>query len=1008
MSREQAKAIIEKLVERFAEHRKEYHLADYNEQKARQDFINPFFKALGWDIDNEKGDSEAYREVIYEDKVVVKGKTKAPDYGFRLSGSGEKRLFYVEAKKPSVQIKVNKESSYQLRRYGSSAQASVSILTNFEDFIIYDCSKVPNLNDSATVARLKHIGFADYVKEFDFLYDTFSHEAVTKGRFDKFVQASANKKGTDTLDKRFVESLDQWRKYLATSIALNNKKINDEELNYAVQQTIDRLIFLRFCEDRSVETYGQLQLAASKGDAYKNLLQLFQLADDKYNSGLFDFEKDRITKTLKVDNKVIKTVVQELYYPLCNFEFSVMPVEILGNAYEQFLGKVIRITPDRGVKIEEKPEVRKAGGVYYTPQYIVDYIVKNTVGKLINDKAPKDIEKIKIVDPACGSGSFLVGAYQFLLSYHLNFYYNEQKRLTAIIDNKNTALKEKKDSIKLRTELPLTPDGKLTTKIKKQILVNNIYGVDLDANAVEVSKLSLLLKCMEGETEASVKTITLNLNDRVLPNLDENIKDGNSLIDTDIYDSSIDFGEEKKIKPFSWEKSFPEVFNRNVKVDERLLYKAQYNKVKKMKEDTDDLINTLSVSEPKSFYGNKNRGFDVVIGNPPYVKVIDTEFFNYFQNKYIHQDYQQDLYLLFLERYSYLLIKGGLLGIIIPNTWLQSIKFRNIRRYLVSNYFWDKILHNKDRVFDAIVDTHVLIFQKNKLLKNRDVTIEISCKKEISHYQNLNQYELPDDGNVINIIAKDSEKKLFEKIKSKSTFIKQECFSNVGVKPFQVGKGVPKQTIGIVENKPYVVENSTKPKGKYWLPLLRGSLINRYLNSWNNNSWIEYGEWLAEPRNPEIFHAKEKIVIRQTGDSIISTIIGENIICRNNLHVVISNKLNHKLLLGVLNSKLTNFYYYQINPEKGEALAEVKKNHVEQLPVPNFMDNNLEYQAEIIKHVDLLLKLNEEIKEIKLQTKIDQVKQRIEHSEEKINRLIYDLYELTHEEIAIIEGGNNE
>ncbi|MBK7667728.1 MAG: type I restriction enzyme HsdR N-terminal domain-containing protein [Sphingobacteriaceae bacterium] len=364
MSREQAKAIIEKLVERYAEHRKEYHLADYNEQKTRQDFINPFFKALGWDIDNEKGDSEAYREVIYEDKVVVKGKAKAPDYGFRLSGSGKKRLFYVEAKKPSVPLKTNKESAYQLRRYGSSAQAHVSILTNFEDFIIYDCSKVPNLNDAATVARLKHIHFEDYVKEFDYIYDIFSHEAVTKGRFDKFVQASATKKGTDTLDKRFVQSLDQWRKYLATSIAVNNKKINDEELNFAVQLTIDRLIFLRFCEDRSVEPYGQLQKATSKGDAYKNLFDLFKQADDKYNSGLFDFEKDKITPSLKIDNKVIKNVIEELYYPKCNYEFSVMPVEILGNAYEQFLGKVIRITPARGVKIEEKPEVRKAGGVF--------------------------------------------------------------------------------------------------------------------------------------------------------------------------------------------------------------------------------------------------------------------------------------------------------------------------------------------------------------------------------------------------------------------------------------------------------------------------------------------------------------------------------------------------------------------------------------------------------------------------------------------------------------------
>lgn len=465
MTREQAKTTIQNLIERFAEHRKEYHLPDYNEQKARQDFINPFFKALGWDIDNEKGASEAYREVIYEDKVFVRGKAKAPDYGFRLAGSGKKRLFFVEAKKPSVAIKASKESAYQLKRYGSSAQAHVSILTNFEDFLVYDCSRVPKLNDSASVSRLKHIHFEDYIKEFDFIYDTFSHEAVTKGRFDKFVQSDANKKGSQTLDKEFVQSLDNWRRYLATSIATNNRKLNDEEINFAVQQTIDRLIFLRFCEDRAVEPYGQLQNAAfspllgrgAGGEAYKNLFELFQQADDKYNSGLFDFEKDQITSKLKVDNKVIKSVIEELYYPLCRYEFSVMPVEVLGNAYEQFLGKVIRITPARSVKIEEKPEVRKAGGVFYTPQYIVEYIVKNTVGKLIDGKTPTQIEKIKIVDPACGSGSFLLGAFDYLLQYHINWYHE-----------KGYATKKGKDN-------PFTPQGTLTTHEKKRILTNNIY-----------------------------------------------------------------------------------------------------------------------------------------------------------------------------------------------------------------------------------------------------------------------------------------------------------------------------------------------------------------------------------------------------------------------------------------------------------------------------------------------------------------------------------------------------
>ncbi len=937
MSREQAKAFIEKLVERFAEHRKDYHLADYNEQKARQDFINPFFKALGWDIDNEKGDSEAYREVIYEDKVVVRGKAKAPDYGFRLSGSGKKRLFYVEAKKPAVAIKTNKESAYQLRRYGSSAQAHVSILTNFEDFIVYDCSKVPNLNDSATVARLKHIGFEDYVKEFDFLYDTFSHEAITKGRFDKYVQASANKKGTDTLDKRFVESLDQWRKYLATSIALNNKKINDEELNFAVQQTIDRLIFLRFCEDRSVEPYGQLQVASSKGDAYKNLLNLFQQADDKYNSGLFDFEKDKITQTLKVDNKVIKTVVDELYYPKCNFEFSVMPVEILGNAYEQFLGKVIRITPSRGVKIEEKPEVRKAGGVYYTPQYIVDYIVKNTVGKLIDGKAPKDIETIKIVDPACGSGSFLLGAFEYLLNYHANWYHQQ-----------GYATKKGKDN-------PFTPHGTLTTHEKKRILLNNIYGVDLDANAVEVSKLSLLLKCMEGETEASIKQQITLFHERVLPDLDNNIKDGNSLIDTDIYDTAIDFGEEKKIKPFSWKRQFPTVF--------------------------------------------KQGGFDVVVGNPPYVMLqnIDTkEVFTYCLEKFQSAKYKIDTYQLFIEQSIILLKDKGLLGFITPNTFLKNIHSEPLRKYTLDKTVIKEIVLFKYSVFaSASVDTCVFVFEKGKskpsseiIVKEAETAFELktmpSVKQNVFNTNNRKDF---------NLLISESDTELLNKIVKFSTPLSSFCDAYFGIQTFDRNKFV-----------------SDKKINKYYEPVIDGANVEQFYLK-NPVEYVNYQPSSIKSGGNELIYRQERICIRQIGSFPVSTIVPANIFTLNTIYNVYlnnKNKIDLRVILGIINSNVSRFFWKKNSSDEKKTFPKIKKEAILSIPIPNFNTTiQKKHIDDVLKNTELLLKLNIELRETKLQTKIEQIKQRIEHSKDKINQLVYELYQLTPEEIAIIENSNN-
>ena len=272
ISKEEAHKKIASLIERFDEQKEFYKRSDYNETLTRRDFIDPFFKALGWDIDNEQGYAESYREVIHEDKIKIGGATKAPDYSFRLGGG--KRLFFVEAKKPSVFIKDEITPAYQVRRYGWSAKLPISIITDFEEFAIYDCTKKPNLTDKASHARIKYLTYNNYLNEFDFLWDTFSKEKILKGSFDKFVQSDKQKKGTSTVDREFLTSLDTWRTYLANNIALRNN-IDEDELNFVVQHIIDRLIFLRIAEDRSVESYGNLQDTIKSGDYYQNLLKQF-------------------------------------------------------------------------------------------------------------------------------------------------------------------------------------------------------------------------------------------------------------------------------------------------------------------------------------------------------------------------------------------------------------------------------------------------------------------------------------------------------------------------------------------------------------------------------------------------------------------------------------------------------------------------------------------------------------------------------------------------------------
>ncbi|MEA1987326.1 MAG: N-6 DNA methylase, partial [Candidatus Marinimicrobia bacterium] len=461
---------LQNLVEQFHSNIIQYKNSKYDEANTRVDFIDKFFELLDWDVRNVEGFSEDYRDVVREDKVIIQGKPKAPDYSFRI---GKERKFFVEAKKPSVNIKQDSAPAYQVRRYGYTAKVPLSILTDFEEFAIYDTRIKPNQNDKASVARIFYCTYDEYEKNFEFIYNTFAKNSILKGSFDKYVIQNKNKKGTSEVDDEFLKLIENWRNNLAKNIALRNKNLSIYNLNTAIQKIIDRIIFLRIAEDRNMETYGTVQNILKDEKIYKNLVQIFIKADKKYNSGLFK-QTDWLNE-LQIDDKILKKIIQEIYYPKSPYELSIMPIETLGNIYEQFLGKIIRLTPSHQAKVEEKPEVKKAGGVYYTPQYIVEYIVKNTVGEKIKNKSPNEIDKIKNLDPACGSGSFLVGTYQFLLDNRLKYYTKKSNIKSAMKDAKIYQVDEE--------------TFRLSIKEKKSILLNNIFGVDIDKQAVEVTKL---------------------------------------------------------------------------------------------------------------------------------------------------------------------------------------------------------------------------------------------------------------------------------------------------------------------------------------------------------------------------------------------------------------------------------------------------------------------------------------------------------------------------------------
>ena len=1150
--REEAKIKIKDLVERFRSNIDAYKKTSYNETQLRREYLDPLFDALGWDVANKAGYAEQYKDVVHEDAIKIGVSSKAPDYSFRVGGQ---RKFFLEAKKPSVNIKDDISPAYQLRRYAWSAKLPLSILTDFEELAVYDCRIKPNPDDNVATGRVAYYTFEQYVEKFDEIYDILSKESVLKGSFDRYIASSKSKRGTAEVDKEFLKEIESWRDALAKNIALRNEKLDVKELNFAVQQTIDRIIFLRICEDRGIETYGRLLALQNGGGVYKRLMELFYSADKKYNSGLFDFTSDKLSHTLEIDDKVLKELIGGIYYPNSPYEFSVLGADILGNVYEQFLGKVIRLTAGHTAKVDEKPEVKKAGGVYYTPDYIVDYIVKNTVGRLLGGEGdnpsplagenasssssplggknassspsplegegrgeglnsynprliqlarnlrknqtdveklmwllirnnqlgakfrrqqpignyiadfycpekklaieldggkhteskdrskteflnqagitvlrfwnnevlentegvlqtiwdkiypphlnplpqgeriafkltPKQISNLRILDPACGSGSFLIGAYQCLLDYHLNWYREFEPEKHA---------KGKKPAVYKGHG----GEWRLTTTEKKRILLNNIFGVDIDRQAVEVTKLSLLLKVLEGENEETLgKTFAL-FQERALPNLESNIKCGNSLIGPDFYDTLPLFpsrkGRGKTPSPLA---------GKNASFSPSPLEGEGWG------EGDMERINVFDWNDDEKGFGKimKEGGFDVVIGNPPYGYMIQDTEQDYFANNYKYQDYQKDLYLLFLEKYKYLIKHNGSLGVIVSNTWLQSVTFQSIRKYLTTHYRWRRILHLPEKVFKAVVDTHVLIFEREDIKQSERGSFFVDIRKgnTISLWHKLPLHEIPKSGEPVNIVASSEAQRVFRRIRSNSHLLKDVCNVFNGIKPFSKGRGVPPQTEKILQEKPYVKEG--KMPDKNWSPLLRGSTIHRYINFWNKDYWILYGSCLAEPRDPEIFEAPLKIMVRQTSDKIIATLATRGFYARNNLHIILPQDKNYDLsyILGVINSKLIDFAYTLMNPEKGEALAEVKKYHVEQLPIrpidlKNKTDKSL--HDKMVSLVDNMLELNKKLPSVKTPHERELLERRIKITDNQIDRLVYELYALTEEEIKVVEGG---
>lgn len=995
----QAPPIVATLIDRFEQNRDSYKSQSYNETQVRREFLDPFFEALGWDIANKQGHAEAYKDVIHEDAIKIGGNTKAPDYCFRVGGA---RKFFLEAKKPAVNVKDEIPPAYQLRRYAWSAKLPLSILTDFEEFAVYDCRTRPNPTDKPSAGRILYLTYREYLTRWDEIASIFTKEAVLKGSFDKYA-VTDRKRGTATVDAEFLKEIETWRESLAKNLALRNPALTVHELNFSVQRTIDRLIFLRICEDRGVEPYGQLQALLNGQNIYGRLRYLYEQADDRYNSGLFHFHKeqdraespDDLTPSLKIDDKVLKEILGRLYYPQSPYEFSVLPTEILGQVYEQFLGKVIRLTSGHQAKIEEKPEVKKAGGVYYTPAYIVEYIVKQTVGVLCDGKTPKQIAKLTVLDPACGSGSFLLGAYRYLLTYHRDWYLKDGQE-------------------KHRKELFQTASGewRLTTQEKKRILLNNIYGVDIDSQAVEVTKLSLLLKVLEGESDETLKRQLSFVHERALPDLGQNIKCGNSLIGPDYFSGQLmpDDEEMRRVNPFDWKAEFPAIM--------------------------------------------KAGGFDTVVGNPPYVRQEAlSEFKDYLAQRYEAYDGVADLFAYFMEKSVMLLREGGRFSFIVSSSFLRTTYGEALRRTLKKQAAVLRIVDFGGlAVFENAKDTYVCIpllaktKQPPRIEVSRIPSLDFASLDDsaIDHRFTIPQERLTENAWSL---KSDEEAAVFDKVmkagKSLGEYVEGKFFRGVTsglngafiinsetrkalIQKDKTSEKLIKPLFGGEDVRRYYVEDS----GMWLIFARRGVEIGRYpaiqehLSKWKAELTPKKSSSDKVGRKPgryEWYEIQDDVAYYPIFDG--PKIIFPDICKAPRFFLDRSGRylantayclgVDDPYLLGILNSRLFWFAISNLSIPFGVRAGQYRYRliyqYMEKVPIRVIDFTSMadkEKHGRMLTLVEGMLELHQRLTAAKTPADKDRLQRQIDVTDQEIDRLVYGLYGLTEEELAIVEAAS--
>jgi len=863
-TKEQAKEEINKLIEKYSKVKRDGKEGDFSEPDVGSKFILPFFEALNWDTKNI-------------DEVKEQRRTLIGPVDYSLNIERQPKIFF-EIKKFTDSLDGYREVKGKRKSYAEQAidyawQARVdwAVLTNFKETrLYYSHVKKP---EEGLVFKLK---LDEYLsdKGFEKLW-LLSKSSVEGGVLDTYEK----RRTREDVSTEVVNDLYTARKALVGTLNKNNE-LTKEELRESVQRILDRLVVVRVAEDRGVihaeslskmvETWKETTIDMSVRTLMRDLKNLFRDFDSAYNSKLFEKHP---CEDLKIDNEVLEEVINTLY----KYNFDLIDADVLGSIYEDYIGHILE-EKEKELDIVEDYRTRKEAGIYYTPTYVVDYIVRNTLGKLLKGKTPEEVSKIKVLDPACGSGSFLIKAFDIIKEH-----YDEYNKRIHENAKKGNSLEGFKDII---------------SNVEKRILTENLYGVDLDEQAAEIASVNLMLKALKPKEKLPLI-------------LDENIKVGNSLISGTEDELKQYFGdgwEEKR--PFNWEDEFPDIFVEG--------------------------------------------GFDVIIGNPPYIRVdnLKKEDKIYWKdsNRFDSNEGKYDIYYLFIESAYKWLKDGGMCGFIVPNKFCAASSAKKLRDIIFnfSSSCYIVSISNLDVFRDAANYPLLLIVTKGRNIEKIKISSAFSQEEFLN--KNFVSYELDKENlnylpsKIIPININQKQLDLVIKLLKRGEKLSQYLKISEGLR-------IPQK---------FETSNTDK------FELVKQYQFDRY-------SPIKEGSYISEsnlrkvisPKSERYVNSlKEKIVIAEDALRITSTIDDKHRIPQGGVYfgVLINDKVHIKYIISLLNSKLLSFVYNTLfgGMHMGGGYLRYRTEFLAQLPI-KFVSK--QEQRPFIELVDKMLSLSKQYNE---------------------------------------------